>query len=270
MSLPSRKNTDQMGREISVPVSPLRIVSLVPSQTELLFYLGLEEEVVGITKFCIHPAEQFKLKSKIGGTKNVRIEAIHALIPDLIIGNKEENEKSQIEELSKHYPVWMSDIKTLEDALEMIERVGALVNKKAEATTLVDTIFAQHQSLKKQHETIPKLKAAYFIWRNPWMVCAADTYVNEMLRVAGFENIFLDQKRYPIISEEELKKRAPQVILLSSEPFPFKEKHLEELQDICPNAKILLVDGEAFSWYGSRLLSAFPYFEKLRSMSLGI
>ena len=119
--------TDQMQREIKIPNSPQRIISLVPSQTELLFYLGLEKEVVGITKFCVHPREQFKSKTRVGGTKKYHFDRIKKLQPDLIIGNKEENDQTQIEQLAKEYPVWMSDIISFEDALDMIERIGKII-----------------------------------------------------------------------------------------------------------------------------------------------
>src|SRR4051812_11307667 len=119
--------TDQMGNAVELEGPPSRIVSLVPSQTELLFYLGLDKEVAGITKFCIHPAEMFHSKPRVGGTKKYDFEKIRQLAPDLIIGNKEENEQKQVEELQKLYPVWMSDIRNLADALQMIRSVGELV-----------------------------------------------------------------------------------------------------------------------------------------------
>ena len=125
---------DQMHRKIHLPRFPLRrIISLVPSQTELLYDLGLEEEVVGITKFCVHPPEWFQSKARVGGTKTIHFEKIKALQPDLIIGNKEENEREQIEALAECFPVWMSDIATLEDALDMMLRVGALVDRPEQA-----------------------------------------------------------------------------------------------------------------------------------------
>ncbi len=114
--------TDQTGREVSIPSHPQRIISLVPSQTELLFDLGLEEQVAGITKFCVHPEKWFRSKTRIGGTKNIKSALIHQLQPDLIIANKEENVKEQVEELAAHYPVWVSDIHDLQSALDMIRR----------------------------------------------------------------------------------------------------------------------------------------------------
>jgi len=261
----SKLVTDQMHREVKIPIAPKRIISLVPSQTELLFHLGLDEEVVGITKFCVHPKTQFKSKPRIGGTKKFNFEKIEQLQPDLIIGNKEENEKNQIEKLAEKYPVWMSDILTIEDALEMILSIGNLVGKKSEAEKLTEKILIQFHRFEKKMATQSHFPtAAYLIWKNPIMVAANQTFINEMLQLAGFKNIFDNQNRYPEITPEQLAKLQPEVILLSSEPFPFKEKHIKELQTVCPNSKIKLVDGEIFSWYGNRLLLAVPYFEKLR------
>ena len=252
---------DQLNRKINLPSIPKRIISVVPSQTELLFYLGLNKEVVGITKFCIHPADKFKSTTKIGGTKQLNIAKIKSLNPDLIIANKEENERGQLEELMQHFPVWISDIYDLQGALEMIERVGELVGRNMEAVTLSDNI-------RKNFEEIDisplNHRVAYFIWRKPYMVAAKNTFIDSMLQECGLKNAFT-LERYPEIGPSLLSEVKPDVILLSSEPYPFKEKHIEELKAIIPSSKIRLVDGEMFSWYGSRLLEAPAYFTTLIS-----
>ena len=250
---------DQLNREVHIPFPPKRIVSLVPSQTELLYELGLREEVVGITKFCVHPDEWFCHKKRIGGTKKLNLEAIAALQPDLIIGNKEENERTQIEALQALYPVWMSDVQNLEDAEEMIGRIGAIVNKANEAAALVFQIRQSFEALKVSKER----RTAYFIWRKPYMVAAADTFINDMLKRAGFINVFGHLSRYPEVDKAMLREADPEVILLSSEPYPFQEKHAEKLRIQCPDAIICFVDGELFSWYGSRLLYSATYFRNL-------
>ncbi|MGQ0828627.1 MAG: ABC transporter substrate-binding protein [Bacteroidota bacterium] len=255
--------TDQLNRKIELPSPPKRIISLVPSQTELLYDLGLRDEVVGITKFCVHPQQWFRTKTRVGGTKKYDLEKIKQLQPDLIIGNKEENERGQIEELMKDYNVWMSDIYTLKDALNMIACVGMLVGKNEEATNLKLQIESQFHQFKTPYPSLSTPKAVYFIWRNPYMIAGNNTFINEMLNCCGFNNVFADHSRYPEITEKELKDANPQFIFLSSEPYPFKEKHIQEFQFICPDAKIITVDGEIFSWYGSRLLQAPAYFEKL-------
>lgn len=250
---------DQLGREIELPSVPKRIISVVPSQTELLFDLGLDQSIVGITKFCIHPAEKVKNVQKIGGTKQLDIEKIRLLHPDLIIANKEENERSQIEALMDICPVWISDIANLENALDMIKRVGEITGKTDESKTLAININQQFSNLAIQPSG---KKVAYFIWRKPWMVAGRGTFIDAMLRICGLQNAF-DLERYPEVDEQTIIHTRPDVIFLSSEPYPFKEKHVEEFEVLLSDTKIRLVDGEMFSWYGSRLLLAPSYFEKL-------
>ncbi|AYA38865.1 cobalamin-binding protein [Hymenobacter oligotrophus] len=251
-----------MNRRVVVPYPPQRIVSLVPSQTELLFDLGLGERVVGVTKFCIHPQEARQQAQVIGGTKNFHFDKIAALKPDLIIGNKEENYQEGIEQLAAEYPVWMSDIFTLGDSLRMMRQVGLITGTQARAERLASEIANSLLALPSAAEP---LTAAYFIWRKPYMAAAAGTFIDDMLPRAGFRNVFGALGRYPEISAEQLAAAAPQVILLSSEPYPFQDKHVAEFQAICPSAQVLVVDGELFSWYGSRLRHTAAYFQQLQS-----
>ncbi|MFY7669349.1 MAG: ABC transporter substrate-binding protein [Crocinitomicaceae bacterium] len=249
---------DQMGRSVDVPISPKRIVSLVPSQTELLHYFGLENEVVGITKFCIHPDSWFKFKTRIGGTKQLKIDEIIALKPDLIIGNKEENTKHDIEKLEQNgLPVWMSDINSFDEALEMIEQVGLICGKEMEATKLSTKITHGFNEISSIGEGRSVL---YFIWDEPSFVVGKNTFINSMIEKIGFINA-CDLSRYPNLSE--LPNPNPDLIFLSSEPFPFNEQHIEKYQKLFPNSKIILVDGEMISWYGSRMLESVRYFVKL-------
>lgn len=249
---------DQINRTITLSQTPKRIVSLVPSQTEYLHALGLEEEVIGITKFCIHPEHWFRNKKRIGGTKNVAVNLVKSLEPDLIIGNKEENSQSDIDELSKIAPVWMSDIFNLEDSLEMMLRVGELVGKKEKSIQICNQIQVEFQQLIPFHR--PKT-ALYLIWKNPYMAAAKNTFVDAMLKKIGLKNFLENEERYPTWNPEN--SETPDFIFLSSEPFPFAEKDTAELQLKFPNTQVVLVDGEYFSWYGSRLLGAPAYFNEL-------
>jgi ABC-type Fe3+-hydroxamate transport system substrate-binding protein len=239
--------------------TPARIVSLVPSQTELLHFLGLEEETIAITKFCVHPEEWSRSKKIIGGTKNVHIAQVKNLYPDLIIANKEENVKEQVEELAKYYPVWLTNVNNLNDALLMIKDIGKLTNTGDKAKKLVENIAADFSQLR----ITTAIPTAYLIWRNPFMTIGGDTFINDMLSRCGLQNIFADKPRYPSITIGGLKKAGCRLLLLSSEPYPFKQQHIKELQLLLPDTKILLADGEIFSWYGSRLLHAPGYFRKL-------
>ncbi|MFD0767286.1 ABC transporter substrate-binding protein [Mucilaginibacter lutimaris] len=250
---------DQMNNAVSLPATPRRIISIVPSQTELLFNLELDEQIAGITKFCIHPADKVKHVMKIGGTKQLNLEAIHQLQPDLIIANKEENEQSQVEKLMHHYPVWVSDINDLHSALNMITMLGEVTGKQPEAVALADSIAKQFASLKPITQAT---RVAYFIWRKPYMAAGQDTFINAMLTLCGFKNV-LTANRYPEVSAHELIAANPDAILLSSEPYPFAQKHIDEFKTMLPDAQVILADGELFSWYGSRLLYSPKYFTKL-------
>lgn len=245
---------------------PKRIISLVPSKTELLYDLGLNKEIVGITKFCIHPKEQVKAVEKIGGTKQLHLEKIAALEPDLIIANKEENTKEQIEWLAQRFPLYLSDIQTINDALEMIERVGDLVGKSESATQWVKSIEHEREVFRCAKGSAGT--ACYLIWKNPYLGVGANTYIHSMLTEGGWDNVLADDyERYPELELSEIIAAEPQYVFLSSEPFPFKEKHIKELKEALPHTTIKLVDGELFSWYGSRMKFAFSYFDFLRSSS---
>lgn len=259
-----RTFVDQLHRTVTINYPPKRVVSIVPSQTELLFDLGLDEEVVGITKFCIHPIEKFATRTKVGGTKKLRIDQIRQLQPDLIIGNKEENTQQEIELLMEEFPVWMSDISNLEDAMATITQIGEIVDREPEAAYLnhlINAGFTDLQTLalsKGINQTV-----AYLIWKDPYMFAGRNTFIDDILRKIGLQNI-ITQNRYPEITSEELKTLNCQLVFLSSEPYPFKEKHLEEIRVLLPEAKVMLVDGEMFSWYGSRLVKAVNYLFHLQ------
>lgn len=255
---------DQLGIEHSFKTTPKRIISLVPSQTELLYDLGLEEEIVGITKFCVHPNHLKATKQIIGGTKQVKLDKIKALQPDIIIANKEENTKEIVEELSKISPVWVTNIITIEDNLQMISDFGKLFNKRTEAQKWTDKITFAYNDFQQFIKDKPFRKVAYFIWANPYMVAGKDTFINEMLVLNRFENIYKEKGRYPEIELEKVRQEGdPEIVFLSSEPFPFKDEHAFEIGRNTHHAKTIFVDGEMFSWYGSRLLKAFDYFKQL-------
>lgn len=253
--------TDQLNRKIELKEFPKRIISLVPSQTELLFDLGVGENVVGVTKYCIHPKEKVKKITKIGGTKDFDIDKIIELQPDLIIANKEENYKEGIEELEQKFPVWISDITDLNSSFEMILGVGKLVGKQKEAKNLTDKLNHDFKDLTTINSE--NYKTLYFIWKEPFMVAGKDTFIDDILERTHLENS-TDENRYPIIDEQKIIELNPQIILLSSEPYPFKEKHIQEFVQMLPNAYIRVVDGELFSWYGSRLNYTVNYLKELQ------
>lgn len=252
---------DQLGRIIKVTQSPVRIISLVPSLTELLFELGLNDEVAAITKFCIHPHNWQQSKIKIGGTKNLNLEKIISIQPDLIIANKEENVEMQVRKLMEDFPVWVSDINKLQDAVEMIVEISKIVGKETIGREM-ETIL--ERNFKSLGRTGKKITCAYLIWDKPMMTVGGDTFISNMLEYAGFTNVFNEKSRYPEITVEEIEKMAPNVLFLSSEPFPYFNKLIDQYKTDFPKTKIQLVDGEMFSWYGSRLLKSPSYFLHLK------
>ncbi|MDB5210893.1 MAG: iron transporter [Sediminibacterium sp.] len=253
---------DQLNREITLQGTPRRIISLVPSQTELLFDLGLDEKVIGITKFCVHPEHWFRNKTRIGGTKTIKIDLIASLQPDLIIANKEENVQEQITALEKIAPVWVSDINNIEEAYRMIGSIGEITGTSLRADDLISQVKKELAVLNSP--TQKKYRAAYLIWKDPYMSVGGDTFISDMLRISGFENVLADQTRYPSITTAELRSKNTELVFLSSEPYPFKQKHVDELLAELPNVTIMLVDGEMFSWYGSRMRYAAGYLKALR------
>jgi iron complex transport system substrate-binding protein len=255
---------DQIETEHTFETTPKRIVSLVPSQTELLYDLGLEDSIVGITKFCVHPSHFKATKQIVGGTKTIKFKKILALKPDLVICNKEENTKEIVEELSLICPVWVTDIVTIQDNLQMISDFGQLFNKRTEAQKWVDKINFAYIDFQHFVKEKPIRKTAYFIWANPYMVAGKETFINEMLLLNHFQNIYQEKGRYPEIELEKMRQEGdPEIVFLSSEPFPFKDSHAFEIGRCTHHAKTIFVDGEMFSWYGSRILKAFDYYKKL-------
>ncbi|AZA79837.1 cobalamin-binding protein [Chryseobacterium sp. G0186] len=236
----------------------MKIVSLVPSITEALFDLGLtENEVIGRTKFCIHPQDKVKNVAVIGGTKNINIDKIKALQPDLILANKEENIKEQVEVLMDNFKVTVTNVETIEDNYYLLKNLGRLLGKEERAQLFNLKIY----DILNQAKLETPVKTAYLIWNNPYMTVGSDTFIHKILTEIGFENIFRNQTRYPVITSEDLADA--DVIMLSSEPFPFKEKHIQEMKAIYPDKKIMIVDGEAFSWYGTHIAKCEEYFKEV-------
>jgi ABC-type Fe3+-hydroxamate transport system substrate-binding protein len=256
---------DQIGVELKLEGAAKRIVSVVPSQTELLFDIGLREEVIGITKFCIHPSSWFETKTRIGGTKKLNLEMIQSLNPDLIIANKEENTKEEIEWLQSRFPVYTSDIQTMRHSYHMMRDIGVLTNRELEVAKLIDNI--ENERLVNGDSGKSQGNALYLIWKNPYMTVRDDTFISHMLGLAGWDNALDDDfdSRYPVLELSDMIAFNPQYVFLSSEPFPFQEKDVHELKEILPNSRIVVVDGEMFSWYGSRLKKSFEYFSNLRN-----
>ncbi|MEH6659398.1 ABC transporter substrate-binding protein [Leeuwenhoekiella marinoflava] len=252
---------DQLGHVISLQKPPTRIVCLVPSLTELLVDLDLSEHIVGVTKFCVHPENLREEKQVVGGTKSIHLDKIKQLKPDFILCNKEENTLEIVETCRKIAPVYVSDINTFEEFYAFLKDLGKVFQIENSTQNLIEEVSGKRHAFQKRVLLRPAQKVAYLIWNNPVMVAGGANFINVLLKELQFKNIFEREKsRYPEIKITDLKEA--ELVLLSSEPFPFKKKHIAQFQQYT-DAKILCVDGEYFSWYGSRLLKAFDYFEEL-------
>ena len=237
----------------------MRVISLVPSITEFLFDLGMDEEVVGLTKFCIHPNEKWQQLPRVGGTKTVNHARVAALKPDLIIANKEENTREDVERLREHYTVLLTEVYTVEDAFAMMLELGDRVNRQKEATVLVDQVRREWEAARNLANGE---RVVYAIWNDPFMVAGTHTYIHSVLEWFGWTNA-IETARYPEMPLAELVNCAPDQLMLSSEPFPFAVKHMEQFKAILPASRVDRVDGECFSWYGSRMLHTPNYVRKL-------
>ncbi|WP_224484769.1 ABC transporter substrate-binding protein [Robertkochia aurantiaca] len=256
--------TDQVGREVSLPGTPGRIISLVPSLTEALCDLKLADQIVGRTRFCLHPRAMLSHVPVMGGTKKINPEKIRRARPDIILCNKEENTFKMVGELEKIAPVHVSDVSTVDDALELFRHYGDIFKKEEEAENLIERISNKRSKLLDDNGQKSK-RAAYLIWKEPWMLAGKGTFIDHMMGLCGLHNV-IQQQRYPAIDIHEIKATAPEVVLLSSEPYPFRTRHLHELKKYFPDSRILLVDGSYFSWYSGRIADAFNYFTQIQSV----
>lgn len=258
---------DQAGYEVNIKNVPQRIVCTVPSLTELLFDLGLEEKIIGVTRFCVRPQNARKKAAIIGGTKDIDLNTLRKLRPDLIIGNKEENVKDQISEAKKLAPVWLSDVNNLNDARRAIEEIGKITHTFEKAAAMSKSISAAEEELRQIRS--PQKSALYFIWKNPYMVAGKNSFINAMLSLCGLQNIAPEENaRYPALSLEQIQEIEPEVIILSSEPYPFCSGDLHQIAEKLPRTQAYLLNGEIFSWYGSRLIPALKYIRSLKLKGL--
>jgi len=254
--------TDQIGQTHYFNKPPQRVVSLVPSITYLLHRLDLDDVVLGITRFCKLPAHFKKSKTIIGGTKQVNFDKVKQLRPDLFIISKEENTKEIADALQSIAPVFVTDVYDCASNKALISSMGQIFDIPEKANLLqaqIDKAKSDLLAIRLQKT----YKTLYFIWQNPWMTVGGDTFINQMMQLSGFQNIYADQKRYPTVDLSSINSKNIDVILLSSEPFPFKEKHRNLLQKQFLHAKILLVEGEPFTWFGAYPDIGFRYLQNL-------
>jgi ABC-type Fe3+-hydroxamate transport system substrate-binding protein len=248
-----------------------RIVSLVPSLSEALFALGLGARVVGVTEWCVHPREEVARLPKVGGTKTPDLAAICALQPDLVIANREENRRRDVERLeAAGIPVWVTYPRSVREGAELLRELAGLGASPERTQAVVEPVL---EAVTRAEARPPGPGPRVFcpIWRNPWMTVGADTYAHDLIRLCGGENVFAERgdRRYPRVSEEEILAAAPEVVLLPDEPYRFDDHDAAELRHweipAARDRRIHLIDGTLVSWYGPRIRGAIEtlrgYFE---------
>lgn len=240
-----------------------RIVSLIPSTTELLCRLGLADALVGVTAFCVEPRELFRTRPHVGGQKTPDLERIRALAPDLVIANIEENAREHVDALRAWgVPVWVTYPRSVVDTIRMVRELGALTGVEAAAARLADELEGLRAAAAAREAGRPAIPVFYPIWRGPWMTVSRDTYVHDVLGACGGRSVFADHaRRYPVVTLEEAAARRPEVILLPDEPFRFRRAHLADFAawtDVpaVRDGRIHLVDGKLCAWHGPRLAEA--------------
>lgn len=245
----------------------MRLVSLCPSLTELVFDLGRGADLVGRTKFCVHPADGVGAVASVGGTKNPKLDRIVALRPDLVLMNEEENRREDAEALrAAGVPLHTSLPRDAHETAAMVRDVGAALDRADAAERIAADIEARADRVRAAARGRPPVRWAYLIWREPWMTVNGDTFVDALLSLAGGANVFgAHAERYPTIQLDELARADPDRVLLSSEPFPFRDAHADELaaRTGLPRDRFQLVDGELLSWHGSRTPRGIDYAERV-------
>jgi len=260
--MPRVQVIDDLGFKVDLESPPARIVSLVPSWTETLFALGLGERVVGVTKFCVAPAERVESLRKVGGTKNPDLRTIATLAPDLVIANAEENRREDVERMrSQRFPVLVTYPRTVPAAVESLLKIGRLAGREAEAGAMAREITRTVSEVEADVGVWAKLRLRAFcpIWKKPWMAFNADTYAHDVLRMMGFNNVYAAAgDRYPATTLDEAIELRPDVVLLPDEPYEFTDKDVDELRTVLPPGlarRVLIVSGRDLHWYGVHMVS---------------
>lgn len=244
----------------------VRIVSLVPSLTELVCELGLADRLVGRTGFCIHPRETLRAIPKVGGTKDVRMDALRELAPTHVIVNIDENRRETFDELSACVPnIIVTHPCRPEDNFALYRLFGGVFGCADRAARLGDELAAALAHAAALAATLPPERVLYLIWRAPWMTIARDTYISATLRAVGWETVPEDAaQRYPEVDWAAIGRSDVARVLLSTEPYRFRERHLAEVERLA-GKPATLIDGEMTSWYGSRAAPGLRYLTGLRT-----
>lgn len=254
---------DASGTALAGAAPPRRIVSLIPSTTELLCAMGLAEALVGVTVYCVEPRDVVRTKTRVGGEKNPDLERIRALAPDLVIANIEENSRHHVEVLREWgIPVWVTYPRTVADSLRMIRELGEVTGARQRAAALLAEIEPLYAQVRANTSRRAPAAVFYAIWRDPYMTINGDTYISDVLAVCGARNVFANHAdRYPTVTLDEVAARRPDVIVLPDEPFRFRRAHIKDFEPYVDvpavrHRRIHLLEGKAFAWHGPRIMDA--------------
>jgi ABC-type Fe3+-hydroxamate transport system substrate-binding protein len=263
-------HVDASGVAVELPRPPRRIVSLIPSTTEILCALGLGDALVGVTVYCVEPRDVVRGKTRIGGEKDPDLARIRALKPDLVVANVEENRREDIDQLRAwSIPVWVTYPRTVVEGIRLIGELGEVTGAGARAREMLRELEPLYARVERATGNRPAVAVFYPIWRGPYMTVNGDTYIHDMLRVCGGRNIFADRpERYPTVTLDDVAARRPAVILLPDEPFRFRRAHLADFAAYAEvpavrDGRIHLVDGKPFSWHGPRIAEALRTLPEL-------
>ena len=259
---------DALGTEhLPYPDQP-RIVSLVPSLTELICDLGLTANLVGRTGFCVHPRAALRTVAKVGGTKDVKLARVSELSPTHLIADIDENTREQVTAIMEFVPhVVVVNPRRLDDNLALYRLLGGIFARHAFAAKLIESFQHARKNLAAVSESLPRENVIYPIWRDPWMTVSRDTYIADMLAAAGWDTLPVNPaSRFPIFDWSSKEIASAQRILLPSEPFVFTDQHVSEIRRLS-TAPVTRIDGEMISWYGSRAVLAMSYLSDLRTQA---
>jgi len=243
------------------------IVSLVPSITELLFDLGLGGALVGRTAFCVHPADRIKTVRSVGGTKQVNFEKLRRAAPTHVVVNIDETPRDLAEEIAgMGITVVVTHPIEVRDNIVLYRLIGGLFGREAEAEALVGRFDDAYADVRRAAEALPERRVLYLIWKEPWMTVSAETYIARMLALIGWTTVGHDPNvRYPAIELTESFLNGTDLVLFSTEPFPFTDRHIADFAEAFPGhaAKAHLIDAQMTSWYGSRAIAGLRYLGAL-------
>jgi ABC-type Fe3+-hydroxamate transport system substrate-binding protein len=261
---------DALGRSLTIGRRPERIISLVPSLTEALFAFGLEQEIMGVTRFCVEPRRGVSGKTRVGGTKSVDIAKIKSLEPDLVVAGAEENSAADIAQLIEYgCPVFVTMVTSVQSAIDLLRQLATITGTTVAARPIIEEAKQALAFAQAAAAGLQRVRVFCPIWRNPYMTCSRATYMADVIAVCGGRNVFDEHpERYPKVELAEIAALDPEAILLPSEPYRFTKRHKADFRALTEvtavkNGHIFLIDGKMLTWYGPRIAQGLGEVKRL-------